>query len=90
MTVGDRIRSLRQLVPDLTGRELSTLAGLDSPTHVGLLEAGRRKKPAATTLVGIARVFGVSVEWLVDGTPPAPEDEEIVAAVERARNTRAA
>ena len=43
-----------------------------SPSAVGMYEQGRRE-PSADTLVAMARVLGVSVDYLLTGTPEARE-----------------
>ena len=46
-----------------------------SPSAVGMYEQGRRE-PSADTLVAMARVLGVSVDYLLTGTP---EEQEVTA-----------
>ena len=43
-----------------------------SPSAVGMYEQGRRE-PSADTLVAMARVLGVSVDYLLTGIPEAQE-----------------
>jgi transcriptional regulator with XRE-family HTH domain len=84
-SIGERLRRLRNHVVGLTVRELSALAGLKAPTHVGLLEAGKRPNPSAETLVALAQVLGTTVEWIVTGEGNEPSADEVHAAVNRAR-----
>ena len=49
-----------------------------SASAVGMYEQGRRE-PSADTLVQLARVLGVSVDYLLTGTPGAEETEDLEA-----------
>lgn len=49
---------------------------------------GTIRKSEASTLIAYARVFGCTVGWLVAGEGAPPTDDEIRAAVERARLAR--
>ena len=51
-------------------RDVSRLAGLGT-TYLSLLESNLRPDPRASTLVAVARVYGVTIDWLVCGTQPA-------------------
>lgn len=84
---------------------MSRLAGLGA-TCVSFLETGRRPDPQVSTLVAVARVYGVTLDWLVLGRGPAfhgapdvqvrvrsPEARALVAAAiakSRARLARSA
>ena len=50
-----------------------------SPSAVGMYEQGRREPPS-DLLLAIARVFGVSVDYLISGQP-APEEEGLVQSL---------
>lgn len=47
-----------------------------SASAVGMYEQGRRE-PSADMLVMIARVFGVSVDYLLTGSPREPEEDAV-------------
>ncbi len=61
----ERLRSAR-MAKGLSARRLSLLAGL-TPSHVATIEARTGSSPEARTLAAIAKVLGVSVDWLVTG-----------------------
>jgi transcriptional regulator with XRE-family HTH domain len=86
MSLGERLRELRDIA-GVSARDASALAGL-SPSHVGLLEADRHRATAETAS-RLARIFGASIDWLVDGAgkPPTPRAVRgaVAAARERAR-----
>ena len=70
--IGARIAALRREA----GMSQAQLAGLlqVSPSAVGMYEQGRRE-PSADTLVELARIFSVSVDYILTGTP-APSEEQ--------------
>jgi transcriptional regulator with XRE-family HTH domain len=76
-----------RLLAGVSARDASSLAGL-SPSHVGLLESDRHVANVDTAS-RLARIFGASIDWLVDGTgrPPSPRTVRgaVAAARERAR-----
>ena len=47
-----------------------------SPSAVGMYEQGRRE-PSAEILVALARVFGVSVDYLLTGVPDRQEESRL-------------
>ena len=67
-------------------REVARLAGL-TEGHVNQIER-RNPRIEADTLASIARVFGVSLDWLYAGEGRAPSDRALAAAV-AAANRRA-
>lgn len=83
-TIGSRLAALRG-ISGLSAAELGTLARLQSPAHVRLIERGERSGVAATTATALARVLGTSAEYLVDGEGAPPAEADVRAAVERAR-----
>lgn len=87
MTFSERLRATRELVDDLPAYELSELAGL-SGGYVAHIESERRKKPALDDVAKIARVLGVTVDYLASGTEPAPTKEQVTASVQAARAAR--
>ena len=44
-----------------------------SPSAVGMYEQGRRE-PSVDTLVALARVFGITTDFLLTGSPTSPEE----------------
>lgn len=87
-TLGDRVAHLRTRA-ELSGSELARLSGL-ARSHVQLIESGARMALQADTLLALATVLGVSLDWLVRGLGEEPSPETIRAAVEVARARRAA
>jgi transcriptional regulator with XRE-family HTH domain len=82
----ERIRRARELA-QLSRTDLSELAGL-ARGHVALLEAGKRPNLGVFTIAPIARVLGVSLDWLIAGKGEPPPASTIQAAVKRARSRR--
>lgn len=79
--MGARIAALRRQA-GMNQAELARKLQV-SPSAVGMYEQGRRE-PSAQTLLEIAGVFGVSVEYLISGQPPAQD----VQAVDRLLSSR--
>lgn len=71
--LGMRIAALRRATGWSQG-ELAQQLGV-SPSAVGMYEQGRRE-PSADTLVALARLFGVSLDYLLTGAPN-PQDLQI-------------
>ena len=72
--LGPRIAALRRAAGMSQGdlaRKLQV-----SSSAVGMYEQGRRE-PSAETLVALARLFGVTLDYLLTGKP-APEDQDLV------------
>ena len=82
MSIASRLRALRELA-GISAREASALAGL-SPSHVALLETDRHRA-TTDTASALARAFGVSIDWLVDGTGKSPTARAVRASVTAAR-----
>ena len=74
--LGPRIAALRKAA----GWNQSELASRlqISPSAVGMYEQGRRE-PSADTLVAMARVLGVSVDYLLTGSPVKEETDGLNA-----------
>lgn len=72
----------------LSARGLSALAGL-APSHVNLIET-RVENVGAQTVASLARVLGVTTDWLITGKGEPPTEESVRAAVKRAKRSRAA
>lgn len=81
-TIGERIAQARSL-SGLSAAALGEKAGL-SKAIVSMLEGGQRENPHVNTISAIARVLGIRVEWLIDGTGAAPDPKAVKAAVEAA------
>lgn len=74
--LGSKIRSLRQRL-SLTLDETATSAGISTP-FLSQIERGRAR-PSVATLMAIARVLGVDIQFLLD----APREERYVARGDR-------
>ena len=79
--LGPRIATLRRSAGMSQG-ELARQLQV-SASAVGMYEQGRRE-PSAETLVALARLFGVTVDYLLTGTPSPGEQKTIVSAMETA------
>jgi len=85
--LADRLKRTRKIA-GFSARMLDELAGL-TPGHTSSIEAGRRQIPSTSTASALARVLGVSLDWLIAGVGEPPTKESVRSAVERAR-TKAA
>lgn len=56
----------------LSARALDGKAGI-TVGHTALIESGRRERPAAETVRKLADALGVSIDWLVSGSPPVAD-----------------
>lgn len=65
-----RLRLLRDLTGE-SAREIARLAGLRPASHLSVIESGGRPDPRVSTVARIARVYGVTIDWLVVGRGPA-------------------
>ena len=83
MTLVERLRQARQL-GGVTGADLGVRAGL-SKGAVSMIESGNRPDPSGSTVAALAKVLGVSADWLLSGTEPGPDAEAVKAAVALAR-----
>lgn len=81
--VPERLRRLRDIA-GISARELSRLAQLPSQSHVTLIES-KGGTLSTTTATALARVFGCSLDWLVNGTGKEPSARAVRASVEEAR-----
>lgn len=84
-TLGSRLKSLREKA-GLSAREVDRLAVLGNgkhltPGHSLYIETNDKPNPTMETLTAIARVFDVSLDWLVDGEGEMPSNEHIRIAV---------
>lgn len=78
-----RLTKARKL-GDLSSRQLSTLAGLAS-NYSAMIERRAAKNPAFGAVLALARVLGISLDWLAYGVGEAPSREHVQAAVAQAR-----
>jgi transcriptional regulator with XRE-family HTH domain len=62
--VGKRVRELRGF--DTNQAELAAAIGTVQ-SHISAIERGE-KEPSPTILLRIARIYGISVDWLLTGT----------------------
>jgi transcriptional regulator with XRE-family HTH domain len=85
-TIAARLRRTR-LSAGLSQHELSRLAGL-GPSQVRMIEIGARRAPSGLTLAALARVLGVRLDWLVEGTGAEPAVSTVRARVRAARLAR--
>lgn len=72
--LGARIAALRRAA-GLSQAQLAQKLGI-SPSAMGMYEQGRRE-PSMETLVAIAKIFQVSTDYLLTGTPLPREEAEL-------------
>ena len=72
--LGARIAALRRAA-GMSQAQLAQKLGI-SPSAMGMYEQGRRE-PSMETLVAIAKVFQVSTDYLLTGTPLPREEAEL-------------
>jgi transcriptional regulator with XRE-family HTH domain len=68
-TLGDRLRWARERI-GMSAAQLGRDAEYQGSTSIYRIEVGQTKSPRTDVLTRIARVLGVRVEWLVDGSLP--------------------
>jgi transcriptional regulator with XRE-family HTH domain len=86
---GGRVDSLRELVPDMSLREVDRLAGLTEGMTQQYV-SGSKVEPRKSTSTALAAVFGCTWIWLFSGEGKAPRREDVIRAVEAARAVHAA
>lgn len=79
-TLAERVRWARE-VAAVSARELADLSGCTAG-HISMIETGRRDNLTSEAATGIARAFGVSLDWLINGDGKDPSERAIRAAVE--------
>lgn len=84
-TLPDRLRQARDLA-GISARKLSRLADL-APVHVSLIESNERPRIEAETAEKLARVLGISLDWLISGTGKLPPARTVLAAVTAAETS---
>ena len=62
--IGSKVKSLREQ-RGMTQKELAELVGVNQ-SFISDLE-GNKKAPGTPTLMKLAEVFNVSIDWLLDG-----------------------
>lgn len=72
--LGARIAALRRQRKMSQG-ELAKMLNI-SPSAVGMYEQGRRE-PSLETIVDMARIFGVTADYLLTGVPAEQEQEAL-------------
>lgn len=82
-TLGKRIERLRKLT-ELSARDLDFLAGLHS-NHVRAIETGQIADISGRTLLAIAGVLGVSLDFLYAGDGKSPSPRAVRRAVAHAQ-----
>ena len=86
-SIAGRLAVARSLAkPALPARELDRLAGLHQG-HVWAIESGHRPNIETDTCIALAKVLGVSLDWLLTGEGDAPDADAVRAAVQTARET---
>lgn len=88
-SVGERLRHARTLVPKLSARELSRLAGRPE-TQCALIEDRKQKTVQPDVLRPFAKALGVSMSWLALGEGEQPDADAVGAAVSAARQQHGA
>jgi transcriptional regulator with XRE-family HTH domain len=84
----ERLRSTREL-GGISSRELGALAGL-SETYPGLIESKEREEVGADAVAKLAKVLGVTTDYLILGVGKSPTKRQVTAAVAVARAVRGA
>lgn len=77
--LGARIAALRRAAGWSQGQLAEKLQV--SPSAVGMYEQGRRE-PSTALLVELARLFGVTVDYLLTGKPGAEAEQKVRSAME--------
>lgn len=72
-------------VADLRQSGVARVTGL-SPKAVEFFSSGRRDNPTAETAMAIAGAFGVSLDWLLAGVGPVPDEDHVRRAVAAAQD----
>lgn len=85
--VGVRLQETRRLV-DLTARELDRLART-TEGHTSLIESGVVQNITLETAGKLARVLGVTLDWLLSGAGTQPSAASVQMSVDAARVGRA-
>ena len=85
-TLAERLKWAREAVDEgLSAREVDRVAGLHHG-HTWAIESGARTNIESATSLALARVFGVSLDWLLTGSGSVPIMSSVASAFERARS----
>lgn len=76
-TLGQRLKWAREAA-GLSTRELDARARL-TPGHTNAIESGRRLDPSTSTTRALAHALDISLDWLVDGEGPTPNERKLRA-----------
>ncbi len=76
-TIGTRLTKART-DRGLSQTDLAAATGLDRGA-IRLIEKGRRKNPQVDTIGRIARVLGVTTDWLISGIAPLVANDSLKA-----------
>lgn len=82
-TLGQRVAALRGL-SSLSARAVDSLVSV-SYGYTLKIEKGQATEVSGNTLAAFAELFGVSLDWLVNGTGPEPTARKVKAAVDAAQ-----
>lgn len=82
-TLSARARFLRESA-GISQREADRLAHLTRGAS-GAIERGEVEKPHAETLLGLSRLYGVTIEWMLTGDGSAPPHRDVAIAVANRR-----
>lgn len=85
--IGERLQAARAAA-SMSPRDLEKLAGL-SRGYVLLIEGGTKSNIEARTARSLARVLGLSLDWLLDGRGSAPSAASIKASAKKAGHASA-
>ena len=87
-TIATRVSQLLNL-SQLSAREFDRISGLVE-THCSMILHRKSSSIDTSTASKIADAFGVTLDWLANGTGDAPTAEHVRAAVAAARERHAA
>jgi hypothetical protein len=85
VSIGERIKAARELVPGLSTKELDRLAGLASGITWSLENRPKQRSHEVRALDLLARVLGLSLDYLIRGDGESPKAKTVIDAVTRAR-----
>jgi transcriptional regulator with XRE-family HTH domain len=79
-TLAKRLQELRGIAGNIPASHVDELAGL-TRGHTLTIERNPDGSPNSRTALRLCDVFGVSLDWLVDGRGDAPSDDDVRKAV---------
>lgn len=83
-TLAERVRYLCD-ASSISRERLSKICGL-TPSHLGLIIAGRNVTVTSATASRICRATSARLDWLIDAVGEAPLPADVRAAVEAAEH----